>query len=51
MSLLNGSNKTGKKGKNEPKNNNAATNKFAGKANSKGAGNKSAIRTGGTRGS
>jgi len=51
MSLLNGNNKgKGKKGKTTG-NNTAATQKLAGKASSKGAGNKGVIRTGGTRGS
>ena len=52
MSLLNGNSKG--KGKKGAKGSNTATtaaNKFAAKANSKGAGNKGAIRTGGTRGS
>ncbi|MBL7719890.1 MAG: hypothetical protein JNL72_13715 [Flavipsychrobacter sp.] len=51
MSLLNGNNKgKAKKGAKTAATTNV--NKFgAGKGNSKGAGNKSAVRTGGTRGS
>lgn len=53
MSLLNGGNKgKAKKGAKATNTNNNAAGKFAaGKGNSKGAGNKSAVRTGGTRGS
>lgn len=53
MSLLNGGNKgKAKKGAKATNTTTTGANKFAaGKGNSKGAGNKSAVRTGGTRGS
>jgi hypothetical protein len=50
MSLLNGNNKKGKKS-GKTATNNTGSAKFAAKGNTKGAGNKSAVRTGGTRGS
>jgi len=50
MSLLNGNNKKGKKGKNTATNNGTGAGKFVSKPG-KSAPPKTAIRTGGTRGS